>query len=205
MQKPVAFEIVETLSPGHGLLPAKCDVVRLEDGQLGVRKDFSASQGILRRALGRLAVARECRAYRRLEGMTGIPRLFGTTGESGFLVEYVSGKPVSDVQLLNAYDFAEQFERLLTEMHSRGVTHGEIRFAHVLADSADRPWLVDFATSTVTDPARPSGLFRLQRRLDRYGWLLIKDRLLSGRLSAEERAELRRNRLLAGVLRRNMI
>lgn len=201
----MVHEFVETLSPGHGLLPARCDVVRLEDGQLGVRKDFSASRGRLRRALGRIAVARECRAYTRLRGIAGIPRLLGIAGESTFLVEYVSGKPVCDVKLRHVLDFVGQFEQLLTQMHSRGVTHGEIRFAHVLADGADRPWLVDFATATVTDPARPSGLFRLQRRLDRHGWLLIKERLLSGRLSAEERAELRRNRLLAGVLRRNMI
>jgi hypothetical protein len=197
------WERVSTLTLGRGLLPARCDIVRFEDGQMGVLKTFSGS-GPLRRVLGRVAVQRERRAYERLDGLTGVPRLLGVVAGDALLFRYIAGVPVSDANLADPQDFTQRFERLLSLIHARGVSHGEIRLAHVLADGAGQPWLVDFATATVTNPARPSAIFRLQQRLDRFGWLTIKERLLSGILTPAERQEQQRNRLLASVFRHNV-
>ena len=158
-----------------------------------------------RRVLCRIAVRRERRAYHRLSGLTGIPRLLSVVGAHALLLQHIEGVPVGEAHLQNPKEFVRRFEQLLALMHARGVSHGEVRLAHVLVDRAGQPWLVDFATATVTDADRPSFIFRLQQRLDRYGWLLIKERLLSGALTGSEREEQRRSRLLANVFRRRVI
>jgi predicted Ser/Thr protein kinase len=205
-KQPLAvWKHVTPLAAGRGWLPARCDIVHLADGQAGVLKDFSVSRDPLRRMLGRIAVGRERRAYQRLNGLAGFPQLLDA-GADTLLLRYIANSaPVNEIHLENPAAYIRQFEKLLDSMHARGVSHGEIRLAHVLADTAGQPWLVDFATATVTDPSRPSLIFRVQKRLDRYGWLSIKERFLSGVLTPDEQAEQRRNRVLAGLFRRNVI
>jgi predicted Ser/Thr protein kinase len=155
--------------------------------------------------IARLAIRRERRAYERLRGVAGIPELLATVGSSGLLLQFVDAVPINEARLQNPGELESRFEQLLALMHRRGVSHGEIRQAHILVDGSGSPWLIDFGTATVTDPAKPSWLFRLQRRLDRYGWLQLKECLLCLDLSQAEREEQRRTRLLAGLLRRNVI
>jgi hypothetical protein len=101
--------------------------------------------------------------------------------------------------------FVERLEGLLRRIHSRGVSHGEIRLANVLAAHDDEPWLVDFTTATVVEPGRGGLVYRVQCRLDRYGWLMIKNHLLPGSLTPDERGEERHLRLTAAVLRHNVL
>jgi len=190
----------------RGLLPARCELVRLADGSTAVLKDFSAFEDPIRRALGRIAARREQRAYERLQDLKGVPRLLSAHDRPALLLEWIDARPLTErPPIVDPGVFVAALEDLLGQIHARGVSHGEVRLAHVLADSGGRPWLVDFATATVTDVRQPSTLYRLQRRLDRYGWLLIKQRLLPGALTTRELEEQRRDRALAFLFRHGTI
>lgn len=199
------FERIETIG-GHGLLSARCDVVRLEDGGLALLKDFSRLRDPLRRTIGRMAARRERRAYERLTGLEGIPRLLGVPGPSSLLFERAEGASLTDRRSVrDPRVFVDRLEGLIARVHARGVSHGEVRLANVLVGPADEPWLVDFATATIVDLPGSSLLFRVQCRLDRYGWIRIKQHLLPGSLTPAERDEEQRTRLLAGLFRHNVV
>jgi len=196
---------ITTIASGAGLLAARCDVIRLEDGTLAVLKDFSNLPGPVRTTVGRVAAGRERRAYERLAGVAGIPRLLGVRGPFALVLEYVPGRPLTDAGAVgNPEAFVARLEALLARVHARGVAHGEIRLANVLVDVDDNPWLVDFATATVAGAASGGLLFRIQKHLDRYGWLMIKEHLMPGSLTPAECDEERRARLLAAVFRHNV-
>lgn len=188
-----------------GLLSARCDVVRLEDGTLAVLKDFSKLPLPVRMTVGRVAAGRERRAYERLAGLAGIPRLIDVPGPFALVLEYIAGRPPTDAGAVgNPEVFVARLEALLACVHARGVAHGEIRLANVLVDVDDDPWLVDFATASIAGAAGGGPLFRTQKRLDRYGWLMIKKHMVPGSLTPGERDEERRARLLAAVFRHNV-
>jgi hypothetical protein len=202
----LCFEWTETIGGRPGLLTARFDVVRLEGGELAVLKDLSGLPDPFRRAIGRVAVRRERRAYERLAGLAGIPRLLEARGPFALLLERVRGTPLTLRHAVrDPSDFVPRLEGLLARVHARGVSHGEIRLANVLADREGAPWLVDFATASVVDPPRRSLLFRVQCRLDRYGWLMIKQHLTPGSLTPGERDEQHQTRLLAALFRHHVV
>jgi hypothetical protein len=88
--------------------------------------------------------------------------------------------------------------------HNRGVSHGEVRKENVLVSPERMPYLIDLTTATITDPERPGFLFRLQSKMDWYGFLMIKRNLL-GQLTEEEEVKARRLRFLASVLRHGVL
>jgi hypothetical protein len=202
----VSFCAVRPLRRPPGFLSAHCDVVRLADGRLAVLKDMSRQPGPLRRALGRVAVRRERRAYQRMAGLPGIPELLDIPGPAQLLLEYVGDASLEDRPTLpDPERFVTDLEAVIAGVHHRGVSHGEVRLANVVVGGQANPYLVDFATSTQVDAPRTSALFRLQCRLDRYGWLMIKNHLLPGSLTPSERQEERQLRRVAAFFRHNVV
>ncbi len=202
----VSFHAVRSLCRRPGFLVARCDVVRLADGRLAVLKDLSRQPDPLRRALGRAAVRRERRAYERLAGLSGIPELLDVPGPGQLLLEYAGDGSLEDrPRLVDPERFVVDLEAVIAGVHLRGVSHGEVRLANVVVGREANPYLVDFATSTRVDAPRASVLFRLQCRLDRYGWLMIKNHLVPGSLTPSELQEERQLRRLAALLRHNVV
>jgi hypothetical protein len=202
----VSFCAVRPLRRRPGFLAARCDIVRLADGRLAVLKDLSRQPDPLRRAIGRVAVRRERRAYERLAGLSGIPALLDVPGPGMLLLEYAGDASLEDRPTLGDPErFVSELEAVLAGVHLRGVSHGEVRLANVVVGRQADPYLVDFATSTQVDAPRTSVLFRLQCRLDRYGWLMIKNHLVPGSLTPSERQEERRLRKVASVFRHNVV
>ena len=204
--EPIQFEVVRKLHHGNHRLQADCFLVRLPDGTPGFWKDFGQRSFLGRRATGRWTIARERRAYERLQGVPGIARLIGAPTELSLLLEYIEGTNLNgpqDEPPLAA--FFDRIEATLREMHARGVSHGEVRLENVLRTPGGEPYLIDLATATTTDPDRPGRLFRLQRKLDRYGLLMMKQHLLPEGLSPAEQEEKRRLRRLASILRHNVV
>jgi RIO-like serine/threonine protein kinase len=180
--------------------------VRLADGRLAVLKDLSRQPDPLRRAIGRVAMRREHRAYERLANLSGIPDLLDVPGPGLLLLEYAGDASLEDrPRLADPERFVSDLEAVLVGVHRRGVSHGEVRLANVVVGWQADPYLVDFATSTRVDAPRTSVLFRLQCRLDRYGWLMIKNRLVPGSLTPSERQEERQLRRVAAFFRHNVV
>ena len=174
----------------------KADVLLWEDTS-GCRlavKDYAKKPAWLRNTLGRLLVGRECAAYGRLCGVEGIPVLAGRVDAHAFAVAFVDGKDLSRFKPgeLPAGFFSRLLD-LLARVHGAGVAHGDLHHRDVLVDSTGAPFLVDFSTAVLVEPAAGRvrrALFRAACGSDRRAALKLKRRHEPRALTAEESREL---------------
>ncbi len=170
----------------------KADVFLWEEGgsRLAI-KDYSARPAWIRMTLGRCLVARECAAYRRLQGIPGVPSFAGRIDACAFAVEFVDGADLSRVRRGEIPPrFFDRLLDLLTAVHGAGVAQGDLHHRDVIAGPSGDPFLVDFSTAVFL--GRRAG--RLRRRLfevacasDRRSALKLKARLDPGALTDEEK------------------
>ncbi|MEM9530409.1 MAG: lipopolysaccharide kinase InaA family protein [Pseudomonadota bacterium] len=130
------------------------------------------------RLLGRYLLARESRAYQRLAGIAGIPALLPTPDPLSLVIEHVEAERISNERLARDGEvIARDFQRLVADMHARGVYHLDLRNqGNVLVDAEGRCYLIDFASSLVLPPGslRRILLTAPAKAFDRYGagkWL----------------------------------
>lgn len=118
-------------------------------GHRVVVKDFSQNAWLLRSLYGRYIVARECRVYRALDGVEGIPAFHGRIDAHAFAVDYIEGTTLKQLGYLRVPPRAfARLERLFGELHRRGVVHLDAhQKTNVLVDEAGEPYLMDFATA----------------------------------------------------------
>ncbi|MBX3729025.1 MAG: phosphotransferase [Candidatus Sumerlaeia bacterium] len=162
-----------------------------------VWKTFRRSPWFLRHTVGRVVTAREARNLRLLEGLPRIPRLLARphpwTIEMSFLD--AEGLPDRGEAGQPAADFFAELERLVAEMHARGLNHGDLRRLNLMRlRGSGEPCLIDFAQS-MWSPS-PHSLFHrliLRRafRVDRLKLLKLKKWYLGWEgLTEVERADL---------------
>ena len=138
---------ITTYRHAHGSRP---DVLLIKIGdEEAVLKDYTSSDAWFRRLIAPLLVIREVRSLKKLDGVAGIPRLYRVYNRICFLVESVNGVAASEIQkdtLDN--EFFERMNKVLDEVHKRGVTHCDLRSAgNTLITTDHQPWLVDFVAS----------------------------------------------------------
>ena len=131
----------------HGSRP---DVLLINiDGDEAVFKDYTHSDTWFRRLIAPLLVIREVRSLKKLDGVTGVPHLYHVYNRLCFLVESVNGIAASQMQkdtLDNT--FFERMNKILDDVHEKGVTHCDLRSAgNTLITEDHQPWLVDFVAS----------------------------------------------------------
>lgn len=185
--------------------------VYLEEGPAGRRVVKQPLGGPLTRPLRRAMLRHEHAAYRRLDGIPGIPRCLGL-GEGGeLLLEYVEARPYDDRLFTDEATRGRFFDRLLEliqALHATGVSHSDLkRRGNILVDAASNPWLIDFGTAVL---ARPRGgflnrlLFRHACRIDLNAWVKLKYRRQFDVISEADQRWYRPSRIenLARALRR---
>lgn len=151
--------------------PTKADVsaVDLGQGEI-VIKDF-ADKAWWVRCMGRLQIARECRAYRRLQGMSWLPRWIGRVDAHAFALERIEGVELAfqpDRRERGVETHARLIE-IVHEMHRAGVVHLDLRGKeNVLIGSTGQLYVFDLASAVCF---RPGGV------LDRLAgnWLRMTD------------------------------
>ena len=167
-------------------------------GQRLVVKDFSDKRWWVR-ALGRLQLAREERAYRSLGPTPGLPHFAGRIDAHALAIARIDGEPLG-LAADRARDGAEklnQIRLILDRMHAHGMVHWDLRsHDNVLVDAAGRVWVIDLASAV---RLRPGGvahrlLFRWLRLIDESAYLKWKQILEAGPLSTAEREFLERFR-----------
>ncbi|MBP7147798.1 MAG: hypothetical protein KBD01_09650 [Acidobacteria bacterium] len=156
--------------------------VRFEQraGRSVVVKDFGASPWWVRRLVGRPALRRELRAYRRLEGVAGVPACVGLEGPDTLVLERAPGESLSALEVgsVGAATF-DELERVLREVHARGVAITDLHRSNVLVGPAGGVHVVDLALALLArDAARPGLLVRLLMRLDRFAAARMRARYL---------------------------
>lgn len=177
----------------------KADLLEIDlgDGPMVV-KDFAAKTWWVR-LLGRLQVWREHRAYGRLGGVPGVPRLAGRVDAHALAIEKIEGR-----QLGKASDRREdgsarlaRLRAVLERIHGVGLVHWDLRAReNVLITPAGELFVIDFASAVWL---RPGGLahrmlFPWLKRVDESALLKWKVVLEAGPLTDEERSFLERHR-----------
>jgi predicted Ser/Thr protein kinase len=146
-------------------------LVECRDGRLVVVKDYAARSRWVRSGLGARLLAREEKAYGRLEGIAAVPRLLGRLDGMALVIEYRPGVLLSrSLRGSLPTGFMGELERAVVEMHRRGVVHLDLRHrSNVLAGEDGRPVLIDFASAQCLDPSTRRGrmLVSLLGRIDR--------------------------------------
>lgn len=150
----------------------------------------------LRVAINRQALKREFLAYRRLEGIAGIPGCLGMVQDRYLVLEFIQARPFRDTS--TAPDFFDRLLETVRTMHARGVAHGDLkRKDNLLVDARGRPILLDFGTATrLRSGWHPINrrLFEFMRQTDLNAWVKLKYGGYTG-ISEADRALLQRSRL----------
>jgi predicted Ser/Thr protein kinase len=163
----------------------KATIDLVDSGQAPiVVKDLARRPWPVRSLLGPWQLDREERAYRRLAGTPGIPRLIGRPDRQSLAIEYIPGRSL-DTMRRGDLDtiFFDQLEDLLLEMHRRGIAHGDLHHRDILQGSDGKPYVVDFATSMSAGP-KVDPLLRLlfeqMCQADRHAVAKLRRRLTIG-------------------------
>jgi hypothetical protein len=172
-------------------------------GDMMVIKDFSKKSWRIR-ILGRMQIAHECRAYRWLGDMRGIPRFIGRIDRHALAIEKVEVTQLT--YAANRYSAGtrhlEGLAAVLKEFRSRGFVHLDLRGRrNVMIRPGGEIVVLDLAGAVWF---RPDGFwFRLLRPLieanDRNTLSKWKVLLTPDALTDHERASLRRFRRLQRI------
>ena len=128
----------------------QADVLLLEtDAGPLVVKDFRGRGRLLAWTIGRWLCAREVRAYRRLEGVTVVPRLIGRVDAYAFALEYRPGELLSrSLRGRLPERFMAELDDGVRAIHARGVVHLDLRHrSNVLGGADGHPVVLDFASA----------------------------------------------------------
>lgn len=118
------------------------------------------------RALRQRTLLREYQAYRRLEGVAGVPRCHGLAADHYLVLDYVAGTPYREASWSDRARWFDELLAVLRSIHARGVSHGDLKSKSNLLVTADqKPCVIDFGTAFVHKP----GFHPLNNRLFEHG------------------------------------
>ena len=179
--------------------PTKADLSIVDIGQGPmVVKDFGNKAAWVR-LIGRIQIARECRAYRWLGPMPGVPRLWGRIDAHALALEKIEAQELVFMpdRTRNGADRHAQLTEIVERMHRTGLFHLDLRgIDNVMLGPDGQVFVLDLAGALWV---RPGGW--AERVFS--GWLEMTDRaallkwktiLVACELNDEEQAFLRRYR-----------
>jgi hypothetical protein len=140
------------------------------DGEQWVVKDFRPRGFLVRNTVGRLLMRREIRALRRLAGLEGVPADAFRIDAHALAYRYIAGVPLTGApeERKNPVFFAA-FERLLAQVHARGIVHLDVRNGrNVLITGDGRAALIDFQSHLGTSHL-PQAMRGWMERFDMAG------------------------------------
>ena len=140
--------------------------------------------------LGRWLCRREVRFYNRLADLPNVPKVLGTVGPTGFVHEFVPGRPLEKDQPVPDGFFAE-LVGLLEELHRRGLAYVDTnKPQNILLGDDGRPHLIDFQISwdlrELGDWAPNRWWLRRLQNEDLYHVLKHKRRMRPDEMTADE-------------------
>jgi predicted Ser/Thr protein kinase len=179
---------------------AKADVfiARYRDERFIV-KDFGSRGFWERNLIGRVVVGRECRAYRALAGIEGLPSRYKRLTPFCLAVEYLEGKDLGGVERHEIGPGAiGQFERIIDDLHERGWVHLDLQRRSNILFVNNRVFVVDLASALHPGSVPLVGrlLVRLLGFADRLSLIKIKTIFAPELLTGKERKIVRMRNLL---------
>ncbi len=174
---------------------AKPDLNRVErEGHAFMVKDVRGKNFFLRWTLGLWLIHKEWKIYSRLVGIKGVPRPIERIDRFAFAIEFIPGRPILRGEPLPP-SFFPGLEKVLREVHARGVVHMDLRHkGNILISEKGEPFLIDFNSSFAFEEngMLRRYLFPLLRWVDYGGLLKLKKRISPSFLTSDETAFLRK-------------
>ena len=173
----------------------KPDLNQVEvEGRSLMVKDVRRKNFFLRWTLGLWLIHKEWKIYSRLTGMKGVPQPVERIDRFAFAMEFIPGRSILRGDPLPSSFFSD-LERVLGEVHGRGVVHLDLRHkGNILVSEKGEPFLIDFNSSFAF---KEKGflrryLFPLLRWVDYGGLLKLKERVSPSSMASGELAFLKR-------------
>jgi len=151
-------------------------------------KDVRGKPFFFRWTLGLWLIQKEWKIYSRLAGIKGIPQPVERMDRFAFAMEFIPGRPVQREEAL-PLSFFPALERVLREVHSRGVVHLDLRHkGNILISEKGEPFLIDFNSSFSFNEKGflRRFLFPMLRWVDHGGLLKLKQRAAPSLMTPEE-------------------
>ena len=161
-----------------------------------VLKDVGEKNLFVRWTLGLWLIQKEWSIYSRLVGIRGIPQVIERIDRFAFTMEFVPGRPIQRGESLS-FSFFCELERILEEVHAKGVVHLDLRHkGNILVSEKGDPVLIDFNSGFYfKNGLLRRILFPLLRWVDYGGILKLKHRVASSMTPQELKTLIRLNRL----------
>lgn len=149
--------------------------------------------GIARRVRAAM-LRRECLAYGRVKGISGIPRCYGLDADGSLILEYLPGEAYRET-VPGLGNHRERFFRELRDqilaIHAVGVAHADLkRRGNILISPGGDPIILDFGSAVLR---KADGgwwnrlLFHQACRIDMNAWVKLKYRRQYDQLAPEDR------------------
>ncbi len=165
-----------------------------ENGKKAIIKDFSRNRFLYRNTAGRFLVWREGKAYRKLQGIQGIPALYRSISGLALIFEAIPGRDMESAGHGEEVpeSFFDALNQLISLCHARGVAHCDLKRAPntILGDDG-RPYIVDWAAAIFREEFRIPPMSLIYRRFirdDLMAVIKLKLRHRPASVTANEKA-----------------
>lgn len=120
------------------------------NGEEIIVKDFRRNGFFFRNTVGRFLIWREARTYRKLSGIKGIPKLYGTIDGLALVLEKIPGKSLGKIKKGNILpkSFFDALENMVSQFHKIGVVHCDLKKANnIILGKDGLPYIIDWGAS----------------------------------------------------------
>lgn len=170
-------------------------------------KDYSANGFLFRNTIGRFLVWRECKAYRRLQGLEGVPAFYGVLEGLAVIIEALPGENVEGLEHETRLPekFFQDLRALVEKIHQRGLAHCDLKRApNTLVGPDGKPYIVDWSAAILERECRffpLTCIYRLFLRDDFNGIIKLQLRHRPGEVDPEEKRQYFRRNFTERVIR----
>jgi len=187
--------IESSLAAGDNILATSNQgtVLLYENAELKLIVKSAMGRGAIRKAR-QAALEREYAAYKKLDGVEGVPTCYGLLDQQYLLMQFIDGVPYRQGQWVDEETRSHWFAQLLSiiqTFHARGVSHGDLKSkTNLIAGVDGKPYVIDFGTAFMhKDGFHPvnNHFFEFGKRLDINAWVKHKYRGKYGDASDADR------------------
>lgn len=139
----------QILHRGQGV-GASIYLIEIDGKQIAI-KDFYDTPLLFKNLIAPYLIHREARALQILQGVSGVPEFYGKIDRFAFALEYVEGKPISELasEQLNEEIFS-RIQQAIDDIHERHVSHGDLkRRTNFIVTSQGQVVVVDYASAVI--------------------------------------------------------
>jgi predicted Ser/Thr protein kinase len=102
------------------------------------------------RLLRQRTLLREYEAYRRMEGLKGVPACHGLVDGRYLVIEFIRGTPYREATWSDRDAWFTELLEVLRAFHARGVSHGDLKSkTNIMVTDDEKPCIIDFGTAFV--------------------------------------------------------